>query len=144
MYCFICEFEYCTLPSNESAASDADRLALDGFWIRNRGPHEWCENLSLDDNYLVDGHKCCISLHEQEGIISVDYVVHIEGLVGVYGPMLGGEKNFGFWGLGAMGQSERMKIRNPPPRREWLTDPQSNFEYWNWRKIADIRGAWSR
>ena len=138
MYRFTCECEYCTLPINESAAaSDAARLELDGFWIRHRSLHEWCENLSLDDKYLVDGHKRCISLHEQEGITSVDYVVHIEGLAGVCGML--GDKKFRFWGLRAIEEIERMKIRNPTPWKEWLADPQSNFKYWNRRKFRKNR-----
>jgi hypothetical protein len=129
MYYFHCECEYCNLPTTEAvAASDAARLELER-WPRESYcmPHEWCTNLSLSDNYLVDGHKRCIELHEKEGITDNTYVRHIEELAIVYAT-LGDEQNFRLWAQKTVEQSE---IWHRPEKvtlwREWLLHPKIDF-----------------
>jgi hypothetical protein len=132
MYHFCCECEYCNLPTSEAVAiSDAARLEL-GRWPQKsyRMPNEWCANLSLPDNYLVDGHKHCIELHEKEGIIDDTYVGHIEELAIVYA-MLGDEQNFRLLAQKAVGQSEIWQMLEKATFwGEWLLYPQKN--YWGW------------
>lgn len=101
MYYFRCECESCNIPDSDVATSDANRLEL-GKWSQTkfRSPREWCKNLSLPDSYLVDGYTRCISLHETEGIINMEYAMHVAELAIVYG-MLADAKNFRLWGLKA-------------------------------------------
>jgi hypothetical protein len=137
MYYFHCECEYCNLPSEAVAVSDAARLELKRWPKSYCISHEWCPNLSLPDNYLVDGHKRCIELHEREGIIDTIYAGHIEELAVVYA-MLGDEQNFRLWAQKAVEQS---KIRQMPENtmfwKEWLSYPQQNS--WGWRIVEKSR-----
>ena len=135
MYYFHYECEFCNLPSSNAVAeSDAARLELKRWSQKSyRMPHEWCPNLSLPDNYLVDGHKHCIELYEREGIVNGDYATHMGELTMVYG-MLGDEENFRLWGQRAM---ETYEILKAPEGAEmwkyWLVDPQERFQIWGSR-----------
>ena len=135
MYYFHCECEYCNQNSDAVAASDAARLELK-MWSQKsyRKPHEWSANLSLPDNYLVDGHKRCIELNEKEGIIDGDYAMHMAELTMVYG-MLGDVTNFRLWGQRTVEIYEILKAPTSVPEmwKGWLVDPQARFKFWGSR-----------
>jgi hypothetical protein len=138
MYLFHCGCEYCNLPNEKAAASDAARLELSQWQEKSfRSPLEWYKNTSLPDSYLVDGHIRCITLHEQESIIDMGYAIHVAELAVVYG-MLADAANFRLWGrkaqkmLGIMRASENVT----GPWEQWLTDPKRNFGLWG-RRIAE-------
>jgi hypothetical protein len=136
MYHFHCECETCNLPSDKVAASDAARLELErGSETGYCDPLEWCKNLSLPDAYLVDKHKRCIALYEQEGIIDYDYVLHVAELATVYG-MLADQKNFELWALKAQKGLEMMGM----PSGIAVADPKKNFRAWGWRLAEKARG----
>jgi hypothetical protein len=138
MYHFHCECEYCNVSKDKAAASDAARQEL-REWPETsfRSPIEWCKNMSLPDDYLVEGHTRCITLHEQEGIIDMDYAMHIGELAFVYGMLA--DKNFGPCGrkalevLGMMGASEKL------PWKSWLENPKQNFGPWGMRIAQKAR-----
>jgi hypothetical protein len=78
--------ESCNIPPKQVAAGDAARIEL-AKWSEKafHTPVQWCQNLALPDGYLVEGHKRCIALHEQEHLIDFEYVMHAAELTIVYG-----------------------------------------------------------
>jgi hypothetical protein len=111
MYYFHCECDSCNLPDHKAAASDAARLEL-GQWSQTEfcKPSEWCKNLTLPDTYLVDRLERCIALYEQEGLIDMEYAIHMTELTIVYG-MLADAENFKLWGEKA---NKALKLMRAP------------------------------
>ena len=133
MYHFHCECEHCKLPNDLTIASDAARMELDQWTEKRfRKPVEWYKNLTLPDRYLVDGHKRCIALYEQEGIMGLEYATHIGELAIVYG-MLADEENFKLWGGKAMEAFETKKASDTVSWAQWVADPRRNFQLWGMR-----------
>jgi hypothetical protein len=132
MYRFHCECEACNLPDNKAAVSDAARLEL-GQWSQTafRKPVEWCKNLSLPDNYLIDKHLRNIALYEQEGIVNIDYTLHMVELAIVYA-FLADAKNTRLWGGKAR---EALKIIRAPSNvvMQFEKCMAPNFNLWGWR-----------
>lgn len=137
MYNFYCGCDSCNISDSDAAMSDANRLELEKrSQTKLCSPLQWCKNLSLPDSYLVDGHTRCISLHEKEGIINMEYAMHITELAIVYG-MLADAKNFKLWGLKAQSMLEIMTTSSGSagPWKQWLANPKVNFQMWNLRMM---------
>ena len=133
MYQFHCECKFCSLPDDEAASSDAARLELgEGSEKSFRNPIEWYKNLGLPDEYLVDYHRRRIALHEQEGLIDIEYATHIGELAIVYG-MLADADNFRLWGVKAQEAMQMMRAKVMAPWGRWLAHPQRNFGLWGKR-----------
>lgn len=133
MYHFHCDCECCNISPEEVVVSDAARMEL-AKWSQRafRSPVEWCKNLALQDGYLVDGHKRCMALHEQERLIDKEYAMHAVELAIVYG-MLADAKNFKLWGEKGLEALKTMRAPEAVALQQWLAGPQRNFKLWGMR-----------